>query len=99
MRLPIDTVLQPKDHLPQDRKVHLSRILQNLEVCTKIAGENIKDAQIKYKYQYDKRSKLPEYRPAQRVWLYCTKVPVLLCLQKCLKASLWGKGLKSMFTC
>ena len=76
MRLPIDTVLQPKDHLPQDHKVHLSRILQNLEVCRKIAGENIKDAQDKYKYQYDKRSKLPEYRPAQRVWLYCTKVPV-----------------------
>ena len=47
-----------------------------VEVCRKIAGENIKDAQDKYKYQYDKRSKLPEYRPAQRVWLYCTKVPV-----------------------
>ena len=76
MRLPIDTVLQPKDHLPQDHKVHLSRILQNLEVCRKIAGENIKDAQDKYKYQHDKRSKAPEYRPAQRVWLYCTKVPV-----------------------
>ena len=76
MRLPIDTVLQPKNHLPQDHKVHLSRILQNLEVCRKIAGENIKDAQDKYKYQYDKRSKVPEYRPAQRVWLYCTKVPV-----------------------
>ena len=76
MRLPIDTVLQPKDHLPQDHKVHLGRILQNLEVCRKIAGENIKDAQDKYKFQYDKRSKVPEYRPAQRVWLYCTKVPV-----------------------
>ena len=76
MRLPIDTVLQPKDHLTQDHKVHLSRILQNLEVCRKIAGENIKDAQSKYKFQYDKRSKVPEYRPAQRVWLYCTKVPV-----------------------
>lgn len=76
MRLPIDTVLQPKDHLTQDHKVHLSRILQNLEVCRKIAGENIKAAQEKYKYQYDKRSKTPDYRPAQRVWLYCTKVPV-----------------------
>ena len=68
-------MLQPKDHLPQDYKVHLSRILQNLEVCRKITGENIKDAQDKYKYQYDKRSKVPDYSPAQRVWLYCTKVP------------------------
>ena len=76
MRLPIDTVLQPKDHLPQDYKVHLSRILQNLEVCRKLAGENIKAAQDKYKYHYDKRAKVPDYRPAQRVWLYCTKVPV-----------------------
>ena len=75
MRLPIDTELQPKDHLPQDYKVHLSRILLNLEVCRKIAGENIKGAQDKYKYQYDKRSKVPDYSPAKRVWLYCTKVP------------------------
>ena len=76
MRLPIDTVLQPKDHLPQNCKVHLSRILQNLEVCRKLAGQNIKAAQDKYKHQYDKRTKVPDYHPAQRVWLYCTKVPV-----------------------
>ena len=36
----------------------------------------MKDAQDKYKYQYDKRSKVPDYRPAQRVWFYCTKVSV-----------------------
>ena len=75
MRLPIDTVLQPKDHLAQDYKIHLGRVLQNLEVCRKLAGDNIKAAQDKYKYQHDKRSKLPSYQPAQRVWLYCTKVP------------------------
>ena len=75
MRLPIDTVLQPKDHLSQDCKIHLGRILQNLEVCRKLAGENIKAAQDKYKYQHDKRSQLPSFQPAQRVWLYCTKVP------------------------
>ena len=75
MRLPIDTVLQPKDHLNQDCKIHLGRILQNLEVCRKLAGENIKAAQDKYKYQHDKRSQLPSFQPAQRVWLYCTKVP------------------------
>ena len=76
MRLPIDTVLQPKDHLPQDARVYLSRILQNLEVCRKLAGENIKAAQDKYKHYYDKRTKVPDYHPAQRVWLYCTKVPI-----------------------
>ena len=75
MRLPIDTLLQPKDHLNQDCKIHLGRILQNLEVCRKLAGENIKAAQDKYKYQHDKRSQLPSFQPAQRVWLYCTKVP------------------------
>ena len=76
MRLPIDTVLQPKEHLPQNYKVYLSRILQNLEVCRKLAGDNIKAAQVKYKHQYDKKTKEPDFRPAQRVWLYCTKVPV-----------------------
>ena len=75
MRLPIDTVLLPKDHLSQDCKIHLGRILQNLEVCRKLAGDNIKAAQDKYKHQHDKRSQLPSFRPAQRVWLYCTKVP------------------------
>ena len=68
--------MQPKDHLPQDYKVHLSRILQSLEVCSTLAGENIKAAQDKYKYHYDKRAKIPYYRPAQRVWLYCTKMPM-----------------------
>ena len=36
--LPIDTVLQPKDHLAQDYKIHLGRVLQNLEVCRKCVG-------------------------------------------------------------
>ena len=76
MRLPMDTVLQPKEHLPQNYKVYLSRIFQNLEVCRKLAGDNIKVAQAKYKHQYDKKTKEPDFRPAQRVWLYCTKVPV-----------------------
>ncbi|VDI03589.1 Hypothetical predicted protein [Mytilus galloprovincialis] len=52
------------------------RILQNLETSRKIAAKNIKQAQERYKQQYDKKSKEPEFQPAQRVWLYCTKVPV-----------------------
>lgn len=75
MRLPVDTVLQPKDHLPQDYKIHLGRMLQNLETCRKLAKENIERAQQKYKHQYDKRAKPTTFRTAQRVWLYCTKVP------------------------
>ena len=35
MRLPIDIVLQPKDHLAQDYKIHIGRVLQNLEVYRK----------------------------------------------------------------
>ena len=76
MRLPIDTLLQPKDNLSQDYRIHIGKILQNLEICRKLAGENIEAAQQRYKQQYDKYSKTPEYRPAQRVWLFCTKVPV-----------------------
>ena len=71
MRLPTDTVLQPKDHLPQAARVYLSRILQNLEVCRKLAGENIKAAQGKYKHYYAKITKVPDYHPAQRVWPKC----------------------------
>lgn len=75
MNLPVDLALQPKDHLPQNYKVHLQKMLHNLEICRKLAKENVARAQQKYKYQYDKYSKMPEYRPADRVWLYCTKVP------------------------
>ena len=76
MTLPIDTALIPKDHLAQDHRIFLSRILQNLERTRKIAAKNIAEAQQRYKEQYDKNSKEPDFRPAQRVWLYCTKVPV-----------------------
>ncbi|CAC5422696.1 unnamed protein product [Mytilus coruscus] len=74
--LPIDTALIPKDRLAQDHKVFLSRILQNLETSRKIAAQNIEQAQERYKQQYDKKSKEPEFQPAQRVWHYCTKVTV-----------------------
>ncbi|VDI63928.1 Hypothetical predicted protein [Mytilus galloprovincialis] len=49
---------------------------EEAETSRKIAAKNIKQAQERYKQQYDKKSKEPEFQPAQRVWLYCTKVPV-----------------------
>ena len=67
MTLPIDTALIPKDRLAQDHKIFLSRILQNLETSRKIAAKNIKQAQERYKQQYDKKSKEPQFQPAQRV--------------------------------
>ena len=76
MHLPIDTALLPKDNLAQDHKIHLNNVLSQLETTRKIATENIKAAQAKYKYQFDKRSQEPKFQPADRVWLYCTKVAV-----------------------
>ena len=76
MRLPIDTALIPKPTLAQDFRRHLSKVLQNLEISRKIAADNIRKAQEKYKEQYDKRSGMPTFQPADRVWLYCSKVPV-----------------------
>ncbi|CAG2252792.1 unnamed protein product [Mytilus edulis] len=76
MCLPIDTSLIPKEHLAQDHRIFLGRILQNLERTRKIASENIEVAQERNKRQYDKTAQEPEFRPTQRVWLYCTKVPV-----------------------
>ena len=76
MYLPIDTALLPKANLAQDHKIHLNNVLSRLETTHKIATENIKAAQAKYKYQFDKRSQEPKFQPAGRVWLYCTKVAV-----------------------
>ena len=74
MHVPIDTALLPKDHLAQDHKIHLTNILRQLETTRKIATENIRMAQERYKHQFDKRSQEPKFQPAERVWLYCTKV-------------------------
>ena len=79
MHIPIDTALLPKDNLAQDHKIQLNNVLSRLETAyttRKIATENIKAAQAKYKYQFDKRSQEPKFQPADRVWLYCTKVAV-----------------------
>ena len=76
MCLPIDSSLVPKEHLAQDQKIFLGRILQNLERTRKIASENIKLAQERNKQRYDQTAKEPDFFPTQRVWLYCTKVPV-----------------------
>ena len=74
MHLPIDTALLPKDNLAQDHKIHLNNVLRQLETTRKIATRNIKAAQVKYKHQFDKRAQEPKFQPADRVWLYCTKV-------------------------
>ena len=49
----IEIVLQPKNHLSEDCNIHLARILQILEACRKLKGENINAAKDKYKYQHD----------------------------------------------
>ena len=67
MRLPCDTSLTPKSTLSANFKTHPSNVLQNLEIARKIAAENIKNAQEKYKEQYDKKTDEPRYRPADRV--------------------------------
>ena len=76
MHIPIDTALLPKDNLSQNQKVHLNNVLKQLETTRKIATENIKAAQVRYKHQFDKRSQEPKFQPAERTWLYCTKVAV-----------------------
>ena len=76
MHIPIDTALLPKDNLSQNHKVHLNNVLKQLETTRRIATENIKAAQVRYKHQFDKRSQEPKFQPAERVWLYCTKVAV-----------------------
>ena len=76
MHIPIDTALLPKDNLSQNHKVHLNNVLKQLETTRKIATENIKAAQVRYKHQFDKRSQVPKFQPTERVWLYCTKVTV-----------------------
>ena len=76
MHIPIDTALLSKDNLSQNHKVHLNNILKQLEITRKIATENVKAAKVRYKHQFDKRSQVPKFQPAERVWLYCTKVAV-----------------------
>jgi len=76
MRLPLDTALIPKEHLSQGHREFLSSTLHNLEKSRKLAAQDIEAAQQRYKRNHDRRAQPPDFRPAQRVWLYCTKVPL-----------------------
>lgn len=51
--------------------------MSHLKIVKDIAKENIKQAQIKQKQQYDKKSTdVPNFRVGQSVLLHSTKVPV-----------------------
>ena len=59
---------------------HIENILENHEIYSEIAKENIKQAQSKYKKYHDRgaKFKVPTYQVGQRVWVYDpTKKPGL----------------------
>ena len=49
---------------------HIENILENHEIYSEIAKENIKQAQSKYKKYHDRGTKLPTYQVGQRVLVY-----------------------------
>ncbi|KAK3084626.1 hypothetical protein FSP39_016530 [Pinctada imbricata] len=75
MRIPIDTSLIPKDSMSRDHKEHLRKVIENLEVARKIATENLKRHQEKYKKQHDKKASEPKYKVLDKVMLFVPKVP------------------------
>ena len=83
--LPIDTALLPRTDQASTSDHTLERIMHNFDTTRKIARDNIKAAQEKYKSQYDKKSKTPSYQEGQKVWLYCAKRQVGLSPKMCHK--------------
>ncbi|XP_038062328.1 uncharacterized protein LOC119732797 [Patiria miniata] len=83
--LPIDTALLPQTQPSATTNRTLERIMQNFDTTRKIAADNIKAAQVKYKEQFDKKSKTPSYQEGQKVWLYCAKRQVGLSPKMCHK--------------
>ena len=77
MRLRIDTSLIPRGTLSQDFRIHLSNVLQNLEVSRKIATEKILKAQDKYKTQNDKRTDTPSFQPQTEFGYSVQKSPLV----------------------
>lgn len=76
MCTPLDTALLLRENLSLENAPQLEPILQGLEHFRNIAKANTEIAQNHQKAQYDKKTEDPSYLPGQRVWLYCTKVPV-----------------------
>ena len=76
MNLPFDLEWIPKPNMPFTAQKHLEKVLDNLENARKVATENIKIAQTKYKKYYDRKVKEPNFSPGDKVWLYNTKVPI-----------------------
>ena len=83
--LPIDTELLPQTEENIKSMQPLEHIMQNFDITRKIATENIKAAQAKYKSQFDKKAQTPTYREGQKVWLYCAKRTVGLSPKMCHK--------------
>lgn len=84
-KLPIDTELIPPSSKTTTSNQTLERIMYNFDVTRKIAKENIQASQGKYKAQYDKKAKVPEFQEGQKVWLYCAKKQVGLSPKMCHK--------------
>jgi hypothetical protein len=73
-RLPVDTTLQPPQHVTNDMDEYLTNMITRVEHAREVARENIEVHQQKYKVHYDKRAKEPNYKVGDKVWVYQPKV-------------------------
>lgn len=72
----VDVSLTPKPNLPKSVKQHVLNLTDNLQMAQEIATHNTKLAQQAYKTYYDRKARKQEYYVTQKVWLYCSHVPL-----------------------
>ena len=77
MRSPLDVTLDVdpvSKRLSSNAEVYVQKLKKRIDLTLKIAKDCVETAQDKHKQQHDKRSKDPEFRLGQRVWVYNPKI-------------------------
>ena len=69
MNTAFDMTLWPQGELPADAEAFMKGLLPRLKLTEQLAQENTRICQETSKAQYDKNSKIPEYKVGEKVWL------------------------------
>ena len=78
MRSPLDVTLDVdpvSKGLSASAEAYVQKLKKRINLTLKIAKDSVETAQDKHKQQHNKRSKDPEFRLGQRVWVYNQKIP------------------------
>jgi hypothetical protein len=76
MPLPIDTALIPEEIIDQAPDKFIDEVIKRVKTVHDVARSNVELTQSKNKEYYDKKTKLPNFKGGDRVFLKIEKVEI-----------------------